>query len=718
MTDHNPLIFGKDTTERVVSVEVDGSNLVLFLEQSNGAIDIEYRSNRYWILSPKNYNDKFYPLKGNLYYKYMKTYSGYEEYRNASQNAKRADIYRIYDESEAALVSTGITLFKGMKVEDVSVLSFDIEATTLAHNESSKVLLISNTFRLKDAVIRRLFAYNDYPDEASMFDAWCDWVRELDPSIMLGHNIYSYDLPYMSFCADKAGTSLKLGRDKSDVRFNAYPSKFRKDGSQFYTYSKAHVYGRQLVDTMFLALRFDIGRKYESYGLKQIIKQEKLEIDGRQFYDVASIKDNYLDEIEWGKIRKYAEHDADDALALYDLMIAAYFYLTPSVPKTFEGILTSAPGSQINSLLVRSYLQDGHSIPKASDSAEFEGATSFGNPGIFKNVLKFDIASLYPSIIREYRVYDKDKDPNSNFLKMVDYFTIERLNDKKMAKETGDRYYKDLEQARKIIINSSYGMLGAPGLPFNSPANASFITKKGREILETGIKWAESKKFKIPNGDTDSISFCKEDMSEFSEEEQVNLLKDLNSMFPEKIHWEHDGIFSGVLIIRTKNYALWDGKKLKIKGSALKATNKEPALQELIREIITSLMGISNEPLVQLYNKYIHEIFNLKDISRWCTKKTITDKVLNPERTNEQKVLDAIDVTEVQEGDKIYTYFDTEGNLKLRDNFNRDHNVDKLLEKLYKTLQIFENVVDMTVFPNYKLKKHKVMLQTLLEKNM
>jgi DNA polymerase elongation subunit (family B) len=189
-----------------------------------------------------------------------------------------------------------------------------------------------------------------------MIDEWCNWVREKNPSIMCGHNIFGYDLPYMNYCAENAGTTLALGRDSSVIKFNKYTSKFRKDGSQDYNYTRCFIYGREIVDTMFLAYHFDFARKYESYGLKQIIKQEGLEIKDRQFYDASQIFKDWHDIEKRKLIKKYAEHDADDSLALYDLMVSSYFYLSQYVPKSFQTINSSATGSQINSFLVRSYL--------------------------------------------------------------------------------------------------------------------------------------------------------------------------------------------------------------------------------------------------------------------------------------------------------------------------------------------------------------------------
>jgi len=63
-------------------------------------------------------------------------------------------------------------------------------------------------------------------------------------------------------------------------------------------------------------------------------------------------------------------------------MSPAIFYFTQLIPKSFQSVVESASGAQLNSLMVRSYMQQGHSIPKATEGADFEGAISFGIPGI------------------------------------------------------------------------------------------------------------------------------------------------------------------------------------------------------------------------------------------------------------------------------------------------------------------------------------------------
>ena len=60
--------------------------------------------------------------------------------------------------------------------------------------------------------------------------------------------------------------------------------------------------------------------------------------------------------------------------------------------------------------------------------------------------------------------------------------------------------------------------------------------------------------FIISNVDTDALSFCKADMSPMTKEEQMELLKELNSLYPEKIKFAHDGYFQSFVVVKAKNY--------------------------------------------------------------------------------------------------------------------------------------------------------------------
>jgi hypothetical protein len=214
--------------------------------------------------------------------------------------------------------------------------------------------------------------------------------------------------------------------------------------------------------------------------------------------------------------------------------------------------------------------------------------------------------------------------------------------------------------------------------------------------------------------DTDGLAFRKPDHSVYTPEERASLLVELNSLFPKLIKFEDDGLFPCQLNIKTKNYCLVDDNgKTKIKGSALKATTKEKALQEFVRNVIKLLVD-GNEHLVHaMYLEYAKQIVNLKDISQWCSKKTITSAVLKNTRTNERRVREALKGKPVQEGDKVYMFYKTPTELALLENFDGTYDVSTLLGKLHDTLCVFETVLDLKDIPNLALKKHKGIVEGL-----
>lgn len=212
-------------------------------------------------------------------------------------------------------------------------------------------------------------------------------------------------------------------------------------------------------------------------------------------------------------------------------------------------------------------------------------------------------------------------------------------------------------------------------------------------------------------GDTDGIAFKKADEKPFTKEEREAILSDLNSKMDTLIRWEDDGVFKRQIVVKAKNYILQDEDgKVKIKGSGLKATTKEKALQRFIGEVINLLLKDKKDQIFHTYLRYATEIVNLKDISDWCVKKTVTKAVLNPERTNERRVLDALEKAEINEGDKVYLFNRTDTELCLRENFDGTYCVDTLLDKLYSTMKIFDTIIDIELFPNFSLVRNKPLI--------
>lgn len=490
----DPLIYGKDSTLGITAIEIMDDELWLF--KNDGSI--EKREHYYWVMAPRPLDSHFERLEGNQHYRYIRFFTSKNAYYGFLKMAenRKADVFTIYNSKEAAMIYYGITSYKGLSLDDVAVLAFDIEGAGLSHNNESNVFLITNVFKKNGQITEKHFRLDHFEHAGAMIDAWCNWVQSVDPDIITGHNINGYDLPYLNHVAKLNGTTLKLGKDISEPFFSTKESEYRVDGSQSWTYKRINIFGRQIIDGMFLAVKYDIGRKYSSWGLKAIAQAEGLVKEDRQFYDASLIAKNWSNLEEREKIIKYGLDDAMDSMKLFELMVPSYFMLCKMIPKPFQALTEGASGSWLNSMMVRAYLQDDYSIPKADDKVSFEGAISYGNPGIYSNCFKIDIVSMYPSIIRQYGIYDKVKDPKKYILKMTDYFFTTRVYHKQRAKETNSLYHKAMDGSLKICANSIYGFLGAPGLNFNYPDGAAEVTRKGREILEKTIFWATGKEYK------------------------------------------------------------------------------------------------------------------------------------------------------------------------------------------------------------------------------
>jgi len=150
-------------------------------------------------------------------------------------------------------------------------------------------------------------------------------------------------------------------------------------------------------------------------------------------------------------------------------------------------------------------------------------------PGLYNNVLVLDFKSLYPSIIRSFKIDPMglvegmleakkegliEQNCNDSVIQGFDgaYFSREKHflpdiitslwleRDKaKLQKNAA------LSQAIKIIMNSFYGVLGSTGCRFFDPRLSGSITKRSHEILKTTTRWIEEKGFRVIYGDTDSI---------------------------------------------------------------------------------------------------------------------------------------------------------------------------------------------------------------------
>lgn len=254
--------------------------------------------------------------------------------------------------------------------------------------------------------------------------------------------------------------------------------------------------------------------------------------------------------------------------------------------------------------------------------------------------------------------------------------------------------------------------------------------------------------------DTDSLTISKPDGSEFTESEIKQLTKEINDQSEELIRWDFEFYIPKLIVVKSKNYILDYGDgKIKTKGSSIRDQKKEKALADMMNELIKAMLDNQMDQLTNIYNKYVVEAYNVKDIRRWCAKKTITRPILDckgwtPQqvetkelRMNEISIWEAVKNEDIFEGDKVYlypTYHVKEVKVKVLKNgrtketpvygnglsldkhydpVNSNLDVDKLVSRCYNTVKIFSSILDIDkLFINYSLNKNKELLQDLLRK--
>ena len=124
-----------------------------------------------------------------------------------------------------------------------------------------------------------------------------------------------------------------------------------------------------------------------------------------------------------------------------------------------------------------------------------------------------------------------------------------------------------------------------------------------------------------------------------------------------------------------------------------------------------SLSEKQAEQLKVLYETYVQQIMTIEDIKPWCTRKTLSSTMLESERANETKVIEALKGSDYREGDRFFCYYKADDSIGLAENFNGDHNRQRLLKNLYNTAEIFDTVLPIkTLFTNYSLKKNYKLL--------
>lgn len=635
-----------------------------------------------------------------------------------SAQAQDAPFFLLQDPVCQFLALSGRTLFKGMEFRDMKRMQVDIETMTAPGFE------FCNPERESDRII--LIAMGDESgwsevleerggDEKRLLQRFVETVRERDPDVIEGHNIFNFDLPYLAARAALRGVPLALGRDNSEIA--SHPSRFAV-AEQTMSFAKFEIFGRHVADTYLLLHAYDVGaRALDGFGLKAAARHFGISARDRTYIDGSDIAAEYKRDPD--RVARYAADDITETRALADILLPIYFAQARLLPYGFQNVCLRGNATKIDALMLREYIRQRRAAPSPHPQRDFPGGyTDIFIRGVVKNVRHCDARSLYPSIMLAERLRPAS-DEIGVFPRLLEYLRRYRLEAREKALRATDPAEKhgldSMQSAFKILINSFYGYMGFAQGRFNDYDAAEKVAARGREIIRAMIDKLRELGAAPVEVDTDGIYFTPPPLK--NEHDGEKFMLSFRSCLPPGIEVEFDGEYKAMFSYKMKNYALLENDgKIVIRGAALKSRGMERFLRNFLRDYIRLELEDRADGIPALREEYERKLRSgAEPITALAKTETLKDSPANyaakikrgGRGRNAAYELALASGREYRAGDQVSYYITGSGRkvaahsaAKLAaewDPKNRDENVEYYaakLDALYKRLESGSNEQD------------------------
>jgi DNA polymerase, archaea type len=607
----------------------------------------------------------------------VKSLKGYTELLNFFKQGgidpwgeKTRHLFSILSPVEQFLVQKKKRLFKG--IDDYSGVHrfvFDIETTGL-EPETNKIILIG----VKDnrGLHKTIPAFGE-DGEKKCIEEFFQIIKDLKPTIIGGYNSASFDFPFILKRAEILGVNIKECTSILTSDGMKQKEGMLKLANEVEPYTQHIIWGHNIVDIAHAVRRAQaINSEIKSWGLKYITQYLEKEKPNRVYVDGAYISKIYLENDSYyinpktGKYKKIGEPGTENLLDkypgkyeiwpgqriveqyldddLYETMIVddsfsqSTFLLSKLVPTTYERIATMGTATLWKLIMLAWSYENNLSIPIKDEKRPITGGLSrLLNVGYSKNIVKFDYASLYPSIQLVYDVFP-ECDVMGVQKSMLKYFRNIRIKYKRLTGELKDidpvqsEMYDRKQLPIKIFINAYFGSLSAPQVfPWGDMNKGETITCVGRQCLRMMIMFFEKKGYKPLVMDTDGVNFSTpEDI-----DSHVYIGKGLNELVEEgkeyrgieadtaefndifmrnEMGLDIDYVAPACINVSRKNYIIKlikKGKeKIKLTGNTIKSKKLQQYIVEFLDEGLKHLLNGDGLLFIELYYKYVEQIYN------------------------------------------------------------------------------------------------------------
>ena len=507
---------------------------------------------------------------------------------------------------EQYLVSTGRTYFRDLTFDRLRRMQFDLETTGL-NPANNRIFLIA--VRDPAGATEVLEGEN----EADLILRLAARIREADPDVIENHNLHGFDLPFLARRASVLRVPLALGRAGPPGLRQRAARRGATDSRDSSRRVRFLAPGREFIDTLDAVLRYDFAtRELQEHGLKAVAKKLGIAKADREYIPGKRIYEVYRADPE--RVRRYAASDVEEVAEVARLLGGAAFALAKMAPRRYERLADAgAATGVIDPLLVRAYLRAGQALPAHApvDGTPHSGAAlHLFASGVARRVVKADVASLYPSLMRAFRI-GPARDRLGALLALVDRLVEQRLAAKAAARSaatgsSGQHTNEALSAAMKLVINSAYGYLAAGGglTRFADVYAANEVTRRGRETLELMCRELAARGATLLEADTDGVYFSVPE--NWSEGDERRVVGEVAALLPPLVRLEFEGRYAAMLSHEPKNYALLTyDQKLVLRGVAFRSSRAEPFGEAFLRSAIKRLLegdvaGVREEYLAML----------------------------------------------------------------------------------------------------------------------
>ena len=490
------------------------------------------------------------------------------------------------------LLDAGRTSFGGLVFTDLRRLALDIEVITTegyefpsAARPGDRIIAVA----LADTTGFRHVVRGDRLDEPALLAECSRIIRERDPDVIEGHNIFRFDLEYLEARARMHRVALAWGRDGSLLRSRVARLQIAE---RTIGYRRYDVTGRHVIDTYILAQVQDAGtRDLPGFGLKDLARHFGVAAADRTYIDPSQIPREFRDAPD--RLMAYAADDAVETLAIATILAPPYFAQAQVVPFDYQSCTLRGAAAKIDALLLREYLHRGHAVPLPRPVGPVGGGyTAILQEGVARPALHVDVTSLYPSIMLA-RSIAPASDALGVFPSLLERLREFRVHAKRLARESPDpaerAHLGALQQSFKILINAFYGYLAFNGGHWNDFAAADRVTAEGRAIVTAILDRLAALGATPVEADTDGVYFVPP--ADHTPGADDRLLERIAAGLPDGIQLELDGRYAAMFSYKMKTYALLDERgRLRLKGSAFRSRGLEPFQRQIIEEIVQRLV--------------------------------------------------------------------------------------------------------------------------------